>query len=85
LLRCVVYANERPGADYIMQNLFAVTHAKTGRQVSEETWAQLAKPGFHIEQAMLVDRVRSLETCTDQTCSGRLVEDVLEYDRRKCW
>ncbi|RGP66295.1 transcriptional corepressor ssn6 [Fusarium sporotrichioides] len=39
LLRCVVYANERPGANYILQRLFTVTHAKTGRQVEEDTWA----------------------------------------------
>ncbi|XEU97683.1 hypothetical protein FSHL1_002969 [Fusarium sambucinum] len=73
LLRCVVYANERPGANRIMQNLFAVTHAKTGIQVGEETWVTAVKPGFHIEQAMIVKRPRP-QICVNSTCIGRLVE-----------
>ncbi|GKU22683.1 unnamed protein product [Fusarium langsethiae] len=83
LLRCVVYANERPGANYIMQRLFAVSHAKTGRQIGEDTWARFVKPGFHIEQAMAVKRARSLERCPDPTYIGRLAKQVLEYDSRK--
>jgi hypothetical protein len=65
--------------------LFAVTHAKTGRQVSKDTWATVVKPEFHIEQAMLVEAVRSLKNCVDPECSGRLEEQVLEYERRKRW
>ncbi|UZP32447.1 hypothetical protein NXS19_000263 [Fusarium pseudograminearum] len=83
LLRCVVYPNGRPGAKHIMQSLFAVTHAKTGRQVQEDTWSSFIKPGFHIEQAMVVEGVRSLETCPDPKCLGKLAEEVLEYGRRK--
>ncbi|CAF3500620.1 unnamed protein product [Fusarium graminearum] len=85
LLRSVVYPNGRPGANHIMDSLFAVTHAKTGRQVQEDTWSRFVSPGFHIEQAMVVKGIRSLEIYLDPTCLGKLVEEVLEYGRRKTY
>ncbi|PTD11255.1 hypothetical protein FCULG_00002822 [Fusarium culmorum] len=51
--------------------------------VQDDTWSSLIKPGFHIEQAMVVEGVRSLETCPDPKCLGKLAEEVLEYGRRK--
>ncbi|KAH7232355.1 uncharacterized protein BKA55DRAFT_598324 [Fusarium redolens] len=57
----VVYANERPGVNNIVRNLFALTHAKTGMQVNENNWAGLIKAGFHVEQAMVIRAVHLAE------------------------
>ncbi|KAF5588330.1 general transcriptional corepressor ssn6 [Fusarium subglutinans] len=85
MLRFVVYANNRPGADYITQNLFNVLNAKTGKHVDHETWAMSVKPGFHVEQAMVVRRDHSLESCMDLDCPGTLAEQVLQHVNRKVW
>ncbi|OBS26272.1 hypothetical protein FPOA_00212 [Fusarium poae] len=83
LLRCVVYANDRPGLNHIRQNLFTITHSKTGAQINEFTWQSAITSGLHIEQAMLVKRAGPQETCVDPTCTGNLVEQKLQYDYRK--
>ncbi|KAF5648008.1 hypothetical protein F52700_1222 [Fusarium sp. NRRL 52700] len=85
MLRFVVYANNRPGADYITQNLFDVSNAKTGKHVDQNTWAMSVKPGFHVEQAMVVNSAHSLDSCTDSDCPGTLTEQVLQHgDRKVC-
>ncbi|KAF4437391.1 hypothetical protein F53441_13068 [Fusarium austroafricanum] len=83
LLQFVVYANERPGANNTIRNRFAVALAKTGRQVSENNWTSFIKSGSHIEQAMVVEGVRSSEACMDPKCTGTLQDQVLEVERRK--
>lgn len=83
MLQFVVYANNRPGADYITHNLFDVSNAKTGKHVDQNTWAMSVKPGFHVEQAMVVKRARSLESCTDSDCPGTFTEQVLQHENRK--
>ncbi|KAJ4041830.1 hypothetical protein NW756_009266 [Fusarium oxysporum] len=85
MLQFVVYANNRPGADYITHNLFDVSNAKTGKHIDENTWEMSVKPGFHIEQAMVVKRARSLESCTDSDCPGTFTEQVLQHGNRKVW
>ncbi|TXB99616.1 hypothetical protein FocTR4_00013632 [Fusarium oxysporum f. sp. cubense] len=85
MLQFVVYANNRPGADYITHNLFDVSNAKTGKHVDQNTWAMSVKPGFHVEQAMVVKRARSLESCTDSDCPGTFTEQVLQHENRKVW
>ncbi|KAK2927919.1 hypothetical protein FoTM2_013095 [Fusarium oxysporum f. sp. vasinfectum] len=72
MLQFVVYANNKPGADYITHNLFDVSNAKTGKHVDQNTWAMSVKPGFHVEQAIVVKSARSLESCTDSDCPGHL-------------
>ncbi|KAG7422908.1 General transcriptional corepressor ssn6 [Fusarium oxysporum f. sp. raphani] len=83
MLQFVVYANNRPGADYITHNLFDVSNAKTGKHIDENTWEMSVEPGFHIEQAMVVKRARSLESCTDSDCPGTFTEQVLQHGNRK--
>ncbi|KAF4499942.1 General transcriptional corepressor ssn6 [Fusarium agapanthi] len=83
MLQFVVYANNRPGADYVTQNLFDVLNAKTGKYVDHETWAMSVKPGFHVEQAMVVKSAHSLESCMDSDCPGTLTEQVLQHVNRK--
>ncbi|KAI3577714.1 hypothetical protein IWW34DRAFT_820453 [Fusarium oxysporum f. sp. albedinis] len=83
MLQFVVYANNRPGADYITHNLFDVSNAKTGKHVDQNTWEMSVKPGFHVEQAMVVKRAHSLESCTDSDCPGTFTEQVLQHQNRK--
>ncbi|RKL49023.1 hypothetical protein BFJ70_g1958 [Fusarium oxysporum] len=83
MLQFVVYANNRPGADYITHNLFDVSNAKTGKHVDQNTWAMSVKPGFHVEQAMVVKSARSLESCTHSDCPGTFTEQVLQHENRK--
>lgn len=85
MLQFVVYANNRPGADYITHNLFDVSNAKTGKHVDQNTWAMSVKPGFHVEQAMVVKSARSLESCTHSDCPGTFTEQVLQHENRKVW
>ncbi|EWZ30262.1 hypothetical protein FOZG_16427 [Fusarium oxysporum Fo47] len=85
MLQFVVYANNRPGADYITHNLFDVSNAKTGKHVDQNTWEMSVKPGFHVEQAMVVKRAHSLESCTDSDCPGTFTEQVLQHQNRKVW
>ncbi|KAF5558992.1 general transcriptional corepressor ssn6 [Fusarium mexicanum] len=85
MLQLVVYANNRPGADNITQKLFDVLNAKTGKYVDHKTWAMSVKPGFHVEQAMVVKRAHSLESCMDSDCPGTLTEQVLQHVNRKVW
>ncbi|TVY64402.1 General transcriptional corepressor trfA [Fusarium oxysporum f. sp. cubense] len=83
MLQFVVYANNRPGADYITHNLFDVSNAKTGKHIDQNTWEISVKPGFHVEQAMVVKRACSLESCTDSDCPGTFTEQVLQHGNRK--
>ncbi|KAK2671468.1 Tetratricopeptide repeat [Fusarium oxysporum f. sp. vasinfectum] len=83
MLQFVVYANNKPGADYITHNLFDVSNAKTGKHVDQNTWAMSVKPGFHVEQAIVVKSARSLESCTDSDCPGTFTEQVLQHENRK--
>ncbi|KAF4336870.1 hypothetical protein FBEOM_9250 [Fusarium beomiforme] len=83
MLRFVVYANNRPGADYITHDLFDVANAKTGKHIDQDTWATFVKPGFHVEQAMIVKRAYSLESCTDPDCPGALTEQALQHETRQ--
>ncbi|KAF5585822.1 hypothetical protein FPANT_7376 [Fusarium pseudoanthophilum] len=79
ILQFVVYPNERPGAKYIANNLFTVAQAKTGKEVNQETWETLIKPGFHLEQAVVLKMNYWLERCLDPNCNGTLVDQVLEF------
>ncbi|KLP11417.1 uncharacterized protein FFB20_12586 [Fusarium fujikuroi] len=85
ILLFVVYANKRPGANYITQNLSAVTQAKTGKGVDQETWEAMIKPGFHIEQAVILKGSHSSKRCLNPKCAGMLQDEVLEFeDRQVC-
>ncbi|KAI1017574.1 hypothetical protein LB504_003961 [Fusarium proliferatum] len=85
MLLIVVYANKRPGASYITQNLFAVTQAKTGKGVDQETWEAMIKPGFHIEHAVILKGSYSSKRCLNPKCAGMLQDKVLEFeDRQVC-
>ncbi|KLO83774.1 uncharacterized protein LW93_558 [Fusarium fujikuroi] len=85
MLLFVVYANKRPGANYITQNLSAVTQAKTGKGVDQETWEAMIKPGFHIEQAVILKGSHSSKRCLNPKCVGMLQDEVLEFeDRQVC-
>lgn len=68
-----------------MKNMFAVTHAKTGMQVDQQTWENWLKPGLHIEQAMVIKRAHKLKSCMDPKCPGTLQDQPLEFDQRKTW
>ncbi|KAF5722435.1 hypothetical protein FMUND_2947 [Fusarium mundagurra] len=83
ILQFVVYPNERPGAKYITNDLFAVAQAKTGKEVNQETWEIMIKPGFHLEQAVVLKMNYWLERCLDPKCNGTLVDQVLEYEKRQ--
>ncbi|RKK70258.1 hypothetical protein BFJ69_g12003 [Fusarium oxysporum] len=83
MLQFVVYANNRPGADYITHNLFDVSNAKAGKHVDQNTCAMSVKPGFHVEQAIVVKSARSLESCTDSNSPGTFTEQVLQHENRK--
>ncbi|KAH7211300.1 hypothetical protein BKA60DRAFT_651155 [Fusarium oxysporum] len=85
MLQFVVYANNRPGADYITHNLFDVSNAKAGKHVDQNTCAMSVKPGFHVEQAIVVKSARSLESCTDSNSPGTFTEQVLQHENRKVW
>lgn len=85
MLLFVVYANKRPGANYITQNLFAVTQAKTGKGVDQETWEAMIKPGFHIEQAVILKGSHSSKRCLNPKCAGMLQDEVLEFEDRQVW
>ncbi|KAI1039544.1 hypothetical protein LB505_002594 [Fusarium chuoi] len=85
MLLFVVYANKRPGANYITQNLFAVTQAKTGKGVDQETWEAMIKPGFHIEQAVILKGSHSSKRCLNPKCAGILQDEVLEFEDRQVW
>ncbi|KAH7006401.1 hypothetical protein EDB82DRAFT_573157 [Fusarium venenatum] len=82
LLRCVVYANERPGLNHIMHNLFTITHSKTGLQINPDVWENAVKSGCHVEQAMLIKRAHPQGTCMDPKCTGRLLKPKSRYDIR---
>ncbi|KAF5617049.1 general transcriptional corepressor ssn6 [Fusarium tjaetaba] len=79
ILQFVVYPSERPGAKYITNNLFTVAQAKTSKEVNQETWETLIKPGFHLEQAVVLKMNYWLERCLDPNCNGTLVDQVLEF------
>ncbi|CAM1510770.1 Fc.00g082830.m01.CDS01 [Cosmosporella sp. VM-42] len=86
LLRLVVYANGRPGAD-IIRHQFDTTLAKTGEKLNDINWNYVVKPGFHVEQAIVVSRVQSLKSCINPECAGTVIDQALpELDgcRRVC-
>ncbi|KAG8674255.1 hypothetical protein FPOAC1_000219 [Fusarium poae] len=51
--------------------------------INELSWEGMITSGLHIEQAMLVKRAGPQETCVDPTCTGNLVEHILQHDYRK--
>ncbi|KAL7954942.1 hypothetical protein V8C34DRAFT_327744 [Trichoderma compactum] len=64
LLSTVVYTKDRPGANRIRTMQFALAMANGGTELGEFNWAGAIKPGFHIEQAMVVTRAgASTENC----------------------
>ncbi|EXM08805.1 hypothetical protein NOF04DRAFT_8309 [Fusarium oxysporum II5] len=83
MLQFIVYAKKRPGANYITQNLFALTQAKTGKGVDQETWETMAKPGFHVEQAVILKGTYSSKRCLNPKCAGTLLDEVLEFEERQ--
>ncbi|KAF4440829.1 General transcriptional corepressor ssn6 [Fusarium acutatum] len=83
ILQFVVYAKERPGAKYISHNLFAVAQAKIGKEVNQETWKTIIKPGFHLEQAVVLKVNWWSQRCLDPNCTGKLVDQALEFETRK--
>ncbi|KAH7265500.1 uncharacterized protein BKA55DRAFT_660893 [Fusarium redolens] len=85
MLQFVVYANKRPGAKYITHNLFAVTQAKTGKEVDQQTWETMVKPGFHLEQAIIIKGAHSSRRCLDPKCTGKLLDQALEFEDRQVW
>jgi hypothetical protein len=84
MLRVVVYANERPGLEYITQNRFELTFAKTGRQVKRhDQWPLLVKAGTHLQQSMIVSELPFVEdACPHSGCAGSLVSEVGEIDKK---
>ncbi|KAI0808513.1 hypothetical protein GGR55DRAFT_680199 [Xylaria sp. FL0064] len=88
LLLNVVYANSRPGASLIADNLFVINLAKTGRILSQNEWSNAVKSGLHIEQAMIISRddrsdatslgrnnhAREKEGCPYPDCTGLISE-----------
>ncbi|KAH7199532.1 hypothetical protein DER44DRAFT_842526 [Fusarium oxysporum] len=85
MLQFIVYAKKRPGANYITQNLFALTQAKTGKGVDQETWETMVKPGFHVEQAVILKGTYSSKRCLNPKCAGTLLDEVLEFEERQVW
>ncbi|KAF5651832.1 general transcriptional corepressor ssn6 [Fusarium sp. NRRL 25303] len=67
------------------KNLFAVTQAKTGKGVDQETWEAMIKPGFHIEQAVILKGSHSSKRCLNPKCAGMLQDEVLEFEDRQVW
>ncbi|KAM6524579.1 hypothetical protein FALCPG4_010188 [Fusarium falciforme] len=84
MLRLVVYANERPGADFIVQNRFSIMMAQNGMELNERVWGTFIKSGLHIEQAMVVSRASSLgENCADSRCSGKVLNQAVQLDQHR--
>jgi hypothetical protein len=79
MLRLVVYANKRPGADFIVQNRFSIMMAQNGMELNERVWGTFIKPGLHIEQAMVVSRAgwEAEELTTSQRRATRKPYDLL--------
>ncbi|KAG4270567.1 hypothetical protein FPRO04_02548 [Fusarium proliferatum] len=67
------------------ENLFAVTRAKTGKGVDQETWEAMIKSGFHIEQAVILKGSHSSKRCLNPKCAGTLQDEVLEFEDRQVW
>ncbi|KAI1278305.1 hypothetical protein F5Y07DRAFT_361388 [Xylaria sp. FL0933] len=67
LLLNVVYANSRPGASRIANNLFVINLAKTGKVLSQYEWHRAVKSGLHIEQTIIISR----DDRSDATSPGR--------------
>ncbi|UQC82685.1 uncharacterized protein CLUP02_08175 [Colletotrichum lupini] len=84
ILTVVVYANERPGLNYIIQDQFQVTLAKTGRKIVENNqWTSLVNAGAHLQQAMIVPELPYMEgACPHSGCSGTLVSEIGEIDKK---
>ncbi|KAF5581799.1 hypothetical protein FPCIR_9907 [Fusarium pseudocircinatum] len=83
ILQFVVYAKDRPGAKYITHNLFAVAQAKSGKEVNQGTWEAMIKPGFHLEQAVVLKVNWWAKRCLNANCPGKLVDHALEFETRK--
>ncbi|KAF5672100.1 hypothetical protein FCIRC_8518 [Fusarium circinatum] len=83
MLRFVVYANNRPGADYITHNLFDVSNAKTGKHIDQNTWAmvrclQSMEPIQNMDDAIrLLSQSRDSLDCLN--CAVRLNSYFLEH------
>ncbi|KAG7057883.1 transcriptional corepressor ssn6 [Colletotrichum scovillei] len=84
LLTVVVYANERPGLNHIVQGQFQVTLAKTGRKIMENNqWTSIVKAGAHLQQAMIVPELPYMEgACPHSDCAGTLVSEIGEIDKK---
>ncbi|KAI0441916.1 hypothetical protein F4803DRAFT_521157 [Xylaria telfairii] len=88
LLLNMVYANSRPGASRIADNLFVINVAKTGKVLLPHEWTIALKSGLHIEQAMIMlrharsdatspcrnNRAREKESCPYPDCMGFISE-----------
>ncbi|KAI7762228.1 hypothetical protein LZL87_006623 [Fusarium oxysporum] len=85
ILQFVVYVNESPGAKYITHNLFAVAQAKTGKEVDQEIWETMIKPGFHLEQGVVLKVDHWSSRCLDPKCTGTLLNQALEFETRQVW
>ncbi|KAJ8125192.1 hypothetical protein O1611_g8448 [Lasiodiplodia mahajangana] len=84
LLRAVVFANGRAGAQHVLNHQFVITLSRTGRQVHPWDWEHVITAGAHIEQAMLVDVTISniSQQCLRSGCKGSIAN--IGGNRRAC-
>lgn len=79
MLKSVVFANGRAGAQKVLNEQFVITLSKTGQQVTRWDWEKTITEGAHIEQAMIVSRDASSDRgrrCLRPGCNGTVVNGV---------
>ncbi|KAJ2971192.1 hypothetical protein NUW58_g9484 [Xylaria curta] len=78
LLKSVVFANGRAGAQKVQKEQFVITLSKTGQQVNSWDWEKTITEGAHIEQAMMVEHTSPDrgQQCLGPGCNGTIVNGV---------
>lgn len=88
MLKSVVFANGRAGAQKVLNEQFVITLSKTGQQVTRWDWEKTITEGAHIEQAMIVSRDASSDRgrrCLRPGCNGTVVNGVGNRSNTKSW
>ncbi|KAF2233520.1 hypothetical protein EV356DRAFT_533738 [Viridothelium virens] len=76
LLRSVVYPPGMPGHISMMFERFVISHAGSGRTISEESWKNAVRNRLHIQQAVLISKPEMRRNhCPYSGCMGKLIAE----------
>ncbi|KAI9647472.1 hypothetical protein NHQ30_003857 [Ciborinia camelliae] len=65
--------SDTPGKIWVEQGSYLLSNRSSKIALTGDTWSQIVKPGCHVEMAMLLDYIGTIERCCpDTSCQGIL-------------